>query len=731
MKTTFTQCGICEQACGLKVSSENNKVLKVEPDKDNHFSWRDYCIKAGKSYLALDNPKRITKPMKRVGDGYVESTYEEAIADISARFGQIIDKHGANALASYTGNPNSFNFGSALFHTMFLDAVGTQNRYWVGSIDQNPMHVVSEEVYGNAWVSLMPDVDHSDYFLFIGMNPQISGMNWIGFVPNGWKRILARKKAGAKLVVVDPRRTECASKASQHIAPLPESDWALLLAMIKVIFENGWQKTKEHPALANVASGLAEIEKITGATSIESLSERCDISQETIVQLAKEFSQADKAMAIARTGVAQGRNGALALWLVKVLNYITGRVESEGGLYYSISVLNMLAAGESLYPKSDAVSRLKGNKNIAGAHSLAELPDEITTKGEGQIRALIMNSGNPVVSGPNGDKLDAALEQLDCFVAIDLFQRESHRHAHWLIPGDHFLERNEVNPLLSALSPAPHVQMTRAAVDLPEGTQYEWEFLRDLTLAMNKPLLMGKPWLNPLVKASIAFSKVSGNKHHALSPLFLAKMLIKSGGMFKWKDIKKAEHGLGEPEVRPKFGTLFDTLEAQNTKVNIAPDSLLTQLSSCLQAPLRDPDLTDYPLQLISRRRMNMMNSWSGETSMQGMSEKDISGDIIEMNLADGERFSLEDGQWVMVNSKTSQVKARVKLSDNVRPSVAVMEHGWGTRTFDPKTGEGRSVGGVNRNVLVSGDDVDPLSRVPRLNGTPIAVSALIESSAA
>ncbi|CAA0102785.1 Assimilatory nitrate reductase catalytic subunit [Zhongshania aliphaticivorans] len=718
MNTSYTVCGICEQACGLKVSTEQNQVIKIEPDKDNAFSWRDYCIKGAKSHLALTHPKRITSPMKRIGDRYVETSYEEAIADISARFGAITAEYGANALGSYTGNPNGFNFGSALFQTMLLDAIGTENRFWVGSIDQNALHVVSENLYGNPWVGLQTDIDYCDYFLLIGTNPQVSGMCWISYSPDGWKRVLARQKAGAEVVVVDPRTTECAAKANQHITPLPESDWALLLAMIKIIFDNGWDKTSKPEKL----DGLGAIKALAQKADLNDLSLRCDISLDTINRIAEQFAKAPRAMAVGRTGVSLGRNGVLGLWLVQVLNLITNRVETEGGIYYCSGVLDFLDAGDTLFPKSEAISRLRGTKNIAGSHSLAELPDEITTPGIGQIRALIMNSGNPVVSGPDGDKLDAALAQLDCLVVIDQFQRESHRHADWLIPGDHFLERNDINPLLQSLSPAPRAQFTRAAVNLPDGMRYEWEFLRDLAMAMNAPFIMGKKWLNPIVKASIKLAKLTGNKHHGFSPLWLSRPLIKSGGMFKWKDIKNAEHGLGELSTRPNFGTLFNKLTTANGKVNLAPTAFINTLAERLtQSP---PDTSEYPLQLIGLRKMKMMNSWSVETSMEGMKERELTGGSIEINRLDGERFSVNDGQEVTVSSATNHLVAKVTLSDSVRPGVAVMQHGWGYRTFNPKTGKGTYNGGVNRNILVSNKDVDPLSRVPRLNGTQVKIEA-------
>lgn len=340
---------------------------------------------------------------------------------------------------------------------------------------------------------------------------------------------------------------------------------------------------------------------------------------------------------------------------------------------------------------------------------------------------MIINSGNPVVSGPEGGKLDSAFEDLELLIAIDQFQRESHRHAHWLIPGDHFLERSEINPLIQSLSPAPRAQFNRAAVSLPKGMRYEWEFLRDLTLAMDKPILEGKRWLNPVVKASIAVSKLTGNKDHGLSPAWLSRMLIRSAGKYRWKDITNAEHGLGTLEPRPEFGSLFGKLTTPSGKVQLAPAELIQSLQQLINTPhIKD---TKYPLQLISRRRLKMMNSWSVETSMEGMSEKEKTGDRIELNQQDAERFALSDGQRVSVESDVGELQARVTVSNKVRPGVAVMEHGWGYRTFNPATGESTSHGGVNRNLLVSNRDVDALSRVPRLNGTGIRVKAIAIST--
>lgn len=718
MTTQYTFCHLCEQICGLAVTTENGRVTRIDPDKNHPFNWKDYCVKGATAHLALDHPSRIRTPMERVGNRYVERSYAEAVVSIGNRMRDIIDRHSPDAIASYAGNPSSFNFGASLFQSLFMDAVGSHNRYWVGSIDQNAHHVVSEQLYGNAWVALQPDIDRCACFLFIGTNPAISGMNWLGRAANGWKRVLAAVNAGSNLIVVDPRRTESAAKASIHVAPLPETDWAFLLGLIKVIFENNWQ----NEARFAQANGLERIRDLAATLSLEDLARRCDVPIELIRKVAQVFAQAPTALAVARTGPAQGRNGTLSLWLTAILNLITNRIEATGGLFYATGVLDILEVGDKLFPPSGAISRVRRLPAVAGAHAVAELPDEINTPGPGQIRALLLNGGNPVISGPDGQALDAALQKLELLVVIDLFQRESHRHAHWLIPGLHFLEREETHPLLHALNPVPFIQMSRRVSEPPAGMRPEWEFLRDLTLALDRPLLMGQKWLNPLIRLSKVVARTTGNANHAFSPRWIERALIRKGGRFRWRDIAAAEHGISAPEVAPHLGALFKKLATADGRVNAAPQPFVSLLLQRLEERHVDTPLQDYPLQLITRRRMHMMNSWLFETSVPKMREP--TGDIVELNAADCRRMGLVDGAMVMVQSINGQVPARVRASEAVRSGVAVMEHGWGGRTFEPATGDFQANGGVNRNLLVSNRQLDPLSGVPRLNGMPVRVIA-------
>ena len=136
--------------------------------------------------------------MRRVGDGYEPATYEEAISDIARRLNEIIDRDGPDAVGSYHGNPMGFDFSTTSFWTGLLDAIGTGNRYWVGSVDQNNSHVVAELLYGNELTSLTSDIDECSCFLLVGMDPAVSKFGWMDNSPDGWNRVLAAPASGRR-----------------------------------------------------------------------------------------------------------------------------------------------------------------------------------------------------------------------------------------------------------------------------------------------------------------------------------------------------------------------------------------------------------------------------------------------------------------------------------------------------------------------------------------------------
>ncbi len=712
--TNKTFCRICMSLCGLDVVTDGKKVIRVLPDKTHPYNWRDYCAKGGNSHLVRDHAKRIRTPMKRVGDTYVPVSYKQAVKEIAAQLNAIRDKHGADAIATYIGNPGTSNPANHFFQGSFSAAIGSLSNYTVGSLDHNGLLLVAQEMFGCEVAPLIPDVDHAKCFLFLGMNPAASNMAWLDTVPEGWKRVLAAKEKGADLIVVDPRQTPTTRKASTHVTIRPGEDWAFLLGIIKIVFENNWQ----HQQDCAEANGIETLKAIAAATSLEELSQRCNVPVAQIQDVARRFATAETACCVARTGIAQNRNGTLGEWLSHALNLITGRLDRKGGRYYQPGVFrNTMQVVNMLAPPVTRRSRIGGHKYIGGGYPITTLPDEIRTPGEGQVRALIINSGNPVASAPDGARMDAALKELDCLIAVDMFQRESHRHAHWLIPGTHFLERDEFFALFSSAYETSFAQLGEAAIEPLNGIKPEWEFFRDLTVEMKVPF-MGMRRLNTLIKVSRWISRLTGNPRHAFNPRWIWALLIKKFGAVDWKTLVRNPQGVIFREKA--YGHLRPSLQTRDGRINAAPDDFVAALKQRLAEPPPQADNV-YPFRFVSQRRESMMNTWLVETTKHTRPY----GDVVDINPADAAANKIQDGQTVALTSRVTTIRVKARVTDEVPSGILSMDHGWGSRLFDPQGGAAPEVSGVIRNLLVPADDIDELTGIPSLHSAHVSIAAV------
>ncbi|WP_354700121.1 Assimilatory nitrate reductase catalytic subunit [Paraconexibacter sp. AEG42_29] len=715
-KTVNTYCRICLANCGLDVTVDeaSNRVLEIKPDRENPYTWRDFCRKGKTAHEVATHPQRITTPMRRVGDRYVPATYGEAIADIAARLNAVIDRDGPDAVGSYHGNPMGFSFATTSFWTGLLDAIGTGNRFWVGSVDQNNAHIVAEELYGSELVALIPDIDDCDCFLLVGMDPAQSKFNWLENNPGGWNRVLARQRAGADVIMVDPRRSESAAKAKTHVAVLPGQDWAFLLGVLQVVFANGWDRT---PTAIDV-DGIDAVKRLAADADLDDLATRCGVDRATIEDVAERFATARTAMCISHTGVAHNEHGTLGEWLGQVLNVVTDRVDRPGGRRYERGYVDIGQIMKLFAPAGTHRTRLRDNPPIVGFHALAEMADEITTPGPGQIRAAFVAFGNPVVSGPDGAALDAAFADLDLLVAIDLVQRESHRHADWLIPGTHWLEREELSPLYGGLQERPYVQYAQRAIDPPAGVLEEWEFFTELALAMKRNLF-GKPGVNAFVKASRVAARVTGRPKLAMNPEWIQRLLVLMGRRLKWRDIVSRPHGwlYGEPE----YGNLSGAIGHPDKRVRLAPEAFLAGVRDALAQPVPGAD-GDYPLLLVNKRIREAMNSWLNESP--GLFQLDRTN-ACEVHPDDAAAAGIADGDTVRLVSETGAIEVRAQVTDGLRPGVVCVPHGWGSRIFDPVGGTAPTTYGANRNLLVGNAKLDRFSQTPIFNSTAVRIEAL------
>ncbi|ANE79655.1 formate dehydrogenase [Mycobacterium adipatum] len=712
--TVHTFCRYCLASCGVEVTVADNRVRKIAADKLNPHSRHDFCAKGRTAAEVVEHPRRIVAPMRRVGDRYVEASWDEALRDIADRMNRVIDADGPDAVGAYYGNPAGYSSSNLVFMNGWLDAIGTHNRYAVGSVDQNAVHVVAQAMYGSPLMVPVSDIDNCDLFLLVGANPAVSAWNWLESVPDGWRRALDRQRRGARIVVVDPVRTESADKADTHLAVLPGQDWALLLAMVKVILDARLEHAGD---CADLATGMPEIRALVASCDVDDLADRCDIDRDEIEQLARDFATAPGAMAITRTGVSLQETGTVAEWLGHVLNVITGRMDRPGGRRFEPGYVDTLRLA-GLAETAPHRSRVAGREMVAGAHALAELPGEILTPGPGRIRALVINSGNPVISGPDGARLDAALQRLDLLVAIDFVQRESHRHAHWLLPAVHWLEREDLLAFTSSMHDEPFVQFGARAVVPPPQAREEWRIFVDLALAMKRPLF-GARGLNGVIRFSRRVAALTRRPALAFGPHWINRLMILTsrkvnGHKLKWRDLHDNPHGL---VLGPReYGHFRAALRTPDRRVHVAPTEFVARTRELLADA--GPGLTpEFPFLLGNRRNRHAMNSWLNELPGLHPSGK---RNVVFVHPDDAAALGIGDGDTVRVTSAIGSVDIIAALSDRPRRGLVVMEHGWGSRVFDPRSGAAPQTYGVNRNLLVDGAALDPLSQTSALGGTRV-----------
>src|SRR6218665_2387974 len=311
-------CHLCEAICGLSIETEtladgSQQILSIKGDAQDTFSRGHICPKAVALQDIQNDPDRVRQPMRRTGDSWQAIGWDEAFQVVAERLSAIQAAHGRNAVAIYQGNPSVHNYGLMTHSNYFLGQLKTRNRYSATSVDQLPHHLTSYLMYGHGLLLPIPDIDHHAFMLIMGGNPLASNGS-IMTVPNVEKRPKTIKARGGKVVVVDPRRSETAAIADQHVFVRPGQDAALLFGILNALFEEGLTRTSHLPV-----AGIDDVRVAVKDFTAEAMSARCGVPSQTIRQLARDFAAADKAVCYGRMGVSTQVFGTLCQWVVQLI----------------------------------------------------------------------------------------------------------------------------------------------------------------------------------------------------------------------------------------------------------------------------------------------------------------------------------------------------------------------------------------------------------------------------
>ena len=683
----FRACNLCEAICGLEITVENGAITDLRGDPLDPLSRGHICPKGNALIDLYADPDRLKSPLRRAGDAWLPLEWDAAFDLVAERLKSIVAEHGDDAVAIYLGNPAVHNSGTLLSSGGFLRALRTKNRFSATSVDQLPHHRAAAEMFGHPLLLPIPDVDRTGYFLVMGANPLVSNGS-IMTAPGMRTRIKDVQARGGRVIVIDPRRTETADVADEHHFIRPGADALFLLAVIDAIFTDG---TADLARLAPFTDGLDALRTASAAFPAERVAERTGITAETIRRIARDVAAAPRAVAYGRIGLSTQPFGGLCQWLINALNAVTGNLDEPGGMMWPRPAFDLLQQAERGATHAGRWrSRVRGLAEFDGEFPVATMADEMRTPGPGQVRALVTVAGNPVLSTPNGAKLDAALSELEFMVSIDPYVNETTRHADVILPPATGLEVEHYDVIFHHLAVRNTARYSDPVFPIESHQRFDWQIFESLRERMT-----GKTGKSPTERLEV------GLRHGAYRTSL--------------EELRAHPHGIDFGPMQP---CLPERLLTADGRIRLAPPAFLADLAR-LEAELAAP--VDE-LVLIGRRQLRSNNSWmhNAPRLMRGPDRC-----TLMLHPLDALARDIADGDLIEVRSSAGAVTVPAEVTDRLMPGVVSLPHGFGHARAGAQQSVAAEKPGASFNDLTDGNRLDELTGNAALSGVPVQVYRL------
>ncbi|RIL07343.1 MAG: molybdopterin-binding oxidoreductase [Proteobacteria bacterium] len=729
-RVVYRSCSLCEAHCGVGVEIAGSHVCTVRGDPDDALSRGYLCPKAYGLKALQDDPDRLRWPLIREGSEFREASWEEALSLVATRLAAIREAHGPDAIATYLGNPNAHDYAATFYLPVLLRALGTKWRFSATSVDQLPKMVSSALLFGAPLAVPVADIDHTDFLLVLGANPLASNGSLMT-APDFPGRLAALRARGGRLVVVDPRRTETAAIADEHLFIRPGADALFLFSLVHVLFE---EKLVRLRALEAITNGVAQVEALAREFAPERTAAASGVGAARVRRLARDFAAAERAACYGRIGTCTQEFGTLASWLVDVVNVLTGNLDRPGGALFprpAHAPADDRPRKPARVPYARWRSRVRGLPEFGGELPVAALAEEIDSAGDARVRALVTVAGNPVLSTPNAARLAKAIENLDFVVSIDLYRNETTRLADVILPTTTPLERTNYDMVFHGFSVRNHAKWSPAALPRPADARHGWELMLEIGARVNgaKPeqldemlfsgLLANALRACPGVDEPAARAKLGGEP----GPERLLDLLLRAGpygdrfddaapGLSLAK-LQAAEHGV---DLGPLSARLPAMLATASGAIELAPELLVADVAR-LRARI---DAHGGGFVLIGRRHLRSNNSWFHNLPPLAKGKERCT---LLVHPDDAASLGLAPGDRARVRSRVGAVEAPVEITDTMARGVVSLPHGFGHDAPGAQLAFAAQRPGVNSNLLADETLLDPLSGNAVLNGIPVEIT--------
>jgi formate dehydrogenase len=622
--------------------------------------------------------------------------WDEALGSIGGKVRELIDNHGRDSIAMYVGTAAGFGVLHPVFAQGFMQGVGSASMFSSATQDCANKFAVARHLYGFPFTQPFPDLEELECLIIVGANPAISKWSFLQ-VPNPIRRLKEVEARGAKIFIVDPRRTETAKVAGEHVFIRPNTDVFFYLSFLHELLATS---TVDRARIDRYMTGFDEVCRVAEAWPPERTAEVTRIPAETLREMVRTYDQANGAALYCSTGVNMGTNGSLAFWLQECINAISGNLDRRGGTLVGAGVIDFPALGKktgTLLHENE--SRIGNFQSLNDSMPGGILADEILTPGKGQIKALFVTGGNPLITMANSERLREAFKELELLVVLDIQPSETASVATHVLPCTSPFQRPDlpfIFPLMLGLQSTPYLQATRAVVP-PQGEQRDEATIYTDIAKASGVNLWGSAAAQRIFETSKALSSIGrrGKQPSIPQELLLSGLLraTKQGG---FKKLLKEKHGRLRPQHEPG-SFLGKRVVHDDRKVHLAPEVFLKQTEK-LEADFQLELQTKDRLKLITKRAITTHNSWTHNI------EEFVSGDRVTNHLYmhpdDATRAGIQEGKLADVSTEIATVRVPVKLLSELMPGTVALPHGWGHQ--DSKMGVASQTTGVNVNLLAA-----------------------------
>ncbi len=748
-RTAYRTCPLCEAGCGLEITVQGDTVVRIRGDRDDVFSKGYLCPKGSTLKQLHDDPDRLRRPLVKRDGVHVEVDWAEAWAVIADRLPAVIAEHGREAIGVYMGNPCAHNLSAMLYNRSLLQGLGSRRRFSASTVDQMPRHVASGYAFGSPVTVPVPDLDRTDHLVLIGANPYASNGS-LCTAPDFPGRIEAIRARGGTVVVIDPRRTRTAEEADRWLAIRPGTDAFLLAALVNVLGAEVPAERRAH--LHPHVSGLEEVVAACAEFIPEAVAGITGLAAADIRLLAHELAAAPSAAVYGRMGVctagfADTSFGTAASWLIDVVNALTGNLDRPGGSMFSTPVAGSAnTRGKSGAGKGFSVGRgatiVRGAPEVMGEYPASLMAEEILDAGDEGMKAMITIAGNPVLSTPDGARLDEALAALDFMVSVDIYLNETTRHADVILPPPSSLQRGHYDLALLGFAVRNVANYSEPVLPLEPGQPDEWEILTRIGLiaagfGLDLPIADADTLgVTALVQGAVndPTSPVHGRDVGELmaalgdepGPTRALDFMLQTGPFGAAFGANPAGASLALLRDNPHgvdFGALVprlpEVLRTRSGTAELNHPVLMAELPR-LAAALQAGAGAGEGLVLVGRRDLRSNNSWMHNIEVLVKGKPRCT---LHVHPGDANRLGLVDGADAVVASRVGSVVAPVVVTDEVREGVVSLPHGWGHGRPGTRGQVAARHAGVNSNLLGDTALIDPLSGNAVLNGIPVSVT--------